>query len=177
MLCDLITIKKGNDERIDFSFKSQNLNFTFQSGTLSVLPAVGDTYFYKDILFVVTSTTSNSVSLQSNVETASDVPVSGTITRADGSGDSSINYTSYSTNKYIDLTGSTYQLKIGSFYNSGVLPLAGSLLFGVFFINLSNAQTALFPAGTYSASLQIVNSAGQVTEFKTFQIQITEQNV
>jgi len=177
MLCDITTIKKGNDERIDFSFKSQNLNFTFQSNTLSVLPVISDTYFYKDILFVVTSTTVSSVSLQSNVDSASDIPATGTITRADGAGDATINYTSYSTNNWINLTGSLYQFKIGSFYDSTSLPLVGSLSFGVFFIKLTNAQTSLFPVGTYPASLQIVNSAGQVTEFKTFQIQITEQNV
>lgn len=167
-------IKQGETERLDFSFESENLSFVLTVNSVTTYPAIGDTYFFKNILLVVTNvdTINEKITFQSNISRRSDLPNSGNISRDSGDGDTVINYTSHESNNFIDLTGSTFEVMISDFYDSGVLPINGSPQFGVFYLDIASNITTNFIPGNYKASLKVINSIGEVANKSLFDIRI-----
>lgn len=185
---DPLFIVRGNLVNIPITLNQEELSFVFTTSGVSSYPAIGDIYTraISNIIngesvtvaqFVVTSVSGAVVTMQSYLTSNTDdngttiISSSGTLTRATGSGDSSISYTSFTSDNLYDTSGRTVKMRIlknvvDSPAVSDIIVTKNATLIskGVGMFQFSVAETSTYPVGKWYGVIEVYRDAADILE-------------
>jgi len=156
----------GEDVLLTFKFKSENLQFKF-----------GDT------LFIVSSISGNNLNCASTSSVTDTLPnLTGTLTKQTGSGDTTLTYTSFATDNFVDLTGMTLIIRAKDDYATASLAgfpitiVANSsnsiLTKGTLTYTILNSVTSLLPVGLFLMQMDFVDTNNKVQKSELIEFNI-----
>lgn len=105
-----IKIKRGDTYPISFKLTSGNLTCKFTVGAFSTAPQVGDIYHSDNVLYVLLDVSGAVITAISDTPEAP--ATTGTLTRANGIGDTEIAFTDSESTEVIDITNVTFFMAI-----------------------------------------------------------------
>jgi len=161
---------RGDTPTIPLKIKTGKYSYVFTTTGIVTAPAVGDIYIIGDENFYVYAINGNDISCFSNLATDT-LSATGTLTRATGTGDTSISYTAKTSSLYVDLTGLTIRFTIlTSAINE---PTGGQILLAPqtmtingenAFVTLTSTQTLALPVAKAMGFFEIKNGSNYITE-------------